>query len=237
MLKLAVWLVGGFVAGASCDLCHFGSRKCVGQPLEDNVDWTTKGAVMPVRNNGQCGSCLAFRSTGSPRMYLVHCQWQQIALERAAARTATRSSACLSDRRAWVWSYLYNQVDWLTNGAHRTYVRTFRLQYMRALASACGSSNACRVLAPRLRRNIIYIFIHMYMYTYIYILFTLTLHTLTLIFWHFHLQFMLLLHLFLHLKLSALILARIFAASGPGIIGRHMAHIPRRHCPGHARCG
>ena len=38
-----------------------------------------------------------------------------------------------------------------TNSAHRTYMRTFRLHYMLALASACGSSNACRVPAPRLR--------------------------------------------------------------------------------------
>merc|ERR1712151_214297 len=82
-----------------------------GEALASSVDWRTSGAVTPVKNQGQCGSCWSFSTTGALEGAWKISQGQLVSLsEEEFVQCDTGSNGCGggSMQQAFSWAKTQN---------------------------------------------------------------------------------------------------------------------------------
>jgi len=100
------------------------------EPLADDVNWVTQGAVTPVKNQERCGSCWAFSSTGSIEgAEFLHGTKKLISLsEQQLVDCSKKNDACQGGLMDYAFEYveenpLMTEGEYPYTGKHTSYSR------------------------------------------------------------------------------------------------------------------
>ena len=100
----------------------------VSEPMADEINWVEKGAVTPVKNQEQCGSCWAFSSTGAIEgAEFLHGTKQLVSLsEQNLVDCSKQNHACQGGLMDYAFEFvethpLMRESDYPYTGHHSTY--------------------------------------------------------------------------------------------------------------------
>jgi C1A family cysteine protease len=88
-------------------------------------DWVAKGAVTPVKDQGQCGSCYSFSATGAMEGAVAIAQKKLISLSESQivdCSGAFGNEGCSGGLQAWAYTYITNSSHGLCSEADYPYV-------------------------------------------------------------------------------------------------------------------
>lgn len=71
--------------------------------LQVAIDWTAKGAVSPIKNQGQCGSCWSFSTTGAieSAWFLAHQEMKSFSEQQLVDCCGAKGFGCQGCSGAW----------------------------------------------------------------------------------------------------------------------------------------